>query len=75
MTSLLAAVYISIDYLISGVTVVIMIDGYSRMILGHSVMRLKNNIIIYDEVYRLVNRSSLIAVLGLLGYMGVYVVI
>lgn len=35
-----------------GVTHVMAIDGYSKKIVGHSTMPIKNNIIIYDEVYR-----------------------
>ena len=35
-----------------GVTHVIAIDGYSSCIVGHSTMPKKNNIIIYDAVYR-----------------------
>ena len=34
-----------------GVTHVIAIDGHSRFIAGHTTMPVKNNIIIYDEVY------------------------
>lgn len=29
-----------------------MIDGFSRMITGSAVMAIKNNVIIYDKVYR-----------------------
>ena len=36
-----------------GVTHVIAIDGHSRFIVAHSTMPIKNNAIIYDEVYRL----------------------
>lgn len=35
-----------------GVTEVIAIDGYSSFITAKSVMSLKNNIVIYQEVYR-----------------------
>ena len=38
-----------VDY---GVTVVCAIDGFSKFITGYSVMSIKNNVIIYDEVYR-----------------------
>ena len=37
-----------------GVTHVIAIDGYSSKIVGWSTMPVKNNLVIYDEVYRLV---------------------
>lgn len=35
-----------------GVTHVLAVDGYSRMIVGHASMAVKNNVRIYDEVYR-----------------------
>lgn len=35
-----------------GVTHVIAIDGHSRFIVGNSTMPVKNNRIIYDEIYR-----------------------
>ena len=38
-----------------GVTHVIAIDGHSRFILAASTMPIKNNVIIYDEVYRYVH--------------------
>ena len=36
-------------------TVVIIIDGYSRMIMSHAVMPMKKNVVIYEKVYRWVN--------------------
>ena len=27
-------------------------DGYSGMLIGHSTMSVKNNVVIYDEIYR-----------------------
>jgi len=38
-----------------GVTHVLAIDGYSSKIVGWSTMPVKNNLVIYDEVYRLVS--------------------
>ncbi|XP_067292504.1 uncharacterized protein [Pseudorasbora parva] len=35
-----------------GVTHVVAIDGYSKKIVGHSTMPIKNNLTIYEEVYR-----------------------
>ena len=35
-----------------GVTHVIAIDGHSRFIVAHSLMPIKNNLIIYEEVFR-----------------------
>jgi len=35
-----------------GVTEVVASDGFSGKILGFSVMPIKNNLIIYDDVYR-----------------------
>ena len=35
-----------------GVTHAIAVDGYSRRIVGHASMPVKNNLIIYEEVYR-----------------------
>ncbi|KAL7397154.1 hypothetical protein ABVT39_017641 [Epinephelus coioides] len=35
-----------------GVTHVIAIDGFSKKIVGHSTMPVKNNLTIYEEVYR-----------------------
>ena len=35
-----------------GVTHVVAIDGYSRMVLSHSTMPVKNNVTIYSEVFR-----------------------
>ncbi len=35
-----------------GVTHVMAIDGFSKKVVGHSTMPIKNNIIIYEEVYR-----------------------
>ena len=35
-----------------GVTHVVAIDGHSRFILANSIMPVKNNVIIYDEIYR-----------------------
>jgi hypothetical protein len=37
-----------------GVTHVLAIDGYSSKIVAWSTMPIKNNLVIYDEVYRLV---------------------
>ncbi|XP_063040964.1 uncharacterized protein LOC134435851 [Engraulis encrasicolus] len=35
-----------------GTTCVIAVDGYSKKIVGHAIMAVKNNLIIYDQVYR-----------------------
>ncbi|XP_041824690.1 uncharacterized protein LOC121647985 isoform X2 [Melanotaenia boesemani] len=35
-----------------GVTYVVAIDGYSSKIVAYSIMPVKNNLVIYDEVYR-----------------------
>uniref|UniRef100_A0A1A8MEW8 Si:ch211-227p7.1 n=1 Tax=Nothobranchius pienaari TaxID=704102 RepID=A0A1A8MEW8_9TELE len=35
-----------------GVTHVMAIDGFSKKVVGHSTMPIKNNLIIYEEVYR-----------------------
>ncbi|XP_030228345.1 uncharacterized protein LOC115555555 [Gadus morhua] len=35
-----------------GVTHVMAIDGFSKKVVGHSTMPIKNNIVIYEEVYR-----------------------
>lgn len=35
-----------------GVTYVVAIDGYSGKIVANSIMPVKNNLVIYDEVYR-----------------------
>ncbi|XP_037626202.1 uncharacterized protein LOC119488538 [Sebastes umbrosus] len=35
-----------------GVTYVMAIDGYSGKVVGHSIMPIKNNLTIYDEVYK-----------------------
>ena len=35
-----------------GVTHVMAIDGFSKEVDGHSTMPIKNNIVIYEEVYR-----------------------
>jgi len=43
-----------------GVTEVIAVDGYSSFITGKSVMALKNNIIIYRDVFRLGFRPVII---------------
>ena len=35
-----------------GVTHVLAIEGFSKKVVGHSNMAIKNNIFIYEEVYR-----------------------
>ena len=35
-----------------GVTHIIAVDGYSRMIVGHVTVPIKNNLLIYRDVYR-----------------------
>ena len=35
-----------------GVTHVMAIDGFSKKVVGHSTMPIKNNIVIYEEVNR-----------------------
>lgn len=35
-----------------GVTHVLAVDGFSKKIVSHSTMPVKNNLIIYEEVYR-----------------------
>lgn len=35
-----------------GTTHVIAIDGHSRFIVAHSIMSIKNNLVIYEEVFR-----------------------
>lgn len=35
-----------------GVTHVVAVDGFSKKIVAHSTMPIKNNLIIYEEVYR-----------------------
>lgn len=35
-----------------GVTHVIAVDGYSSFIVGHASMPRKNNLVIYDKVFR-----------------------
>lgn len=42
-----------------GVTHVIAIDGYSRYITASSTMAVKNNLVIYDEIYRYDHTSSI----------------
>lgn len=37
-----------------GVTHVIAIDGYSRKVVAHATMPVKNNLVIYEDVYRYV---------------------
>ena len=35
-----------------GVTHVVASDGYSKKIVGHSTMAIKNNLVIYEDVFR-----------------------
>ena len=35
-----------------GVTHVIAIDGHSRFIVAHSIMPIKNNLVIYEDIFR-----------------------
>ena len=42
-----------------GVTHVVAIDGYSGKLVGHSTMPIKNNLTIYEEVYRCVYSNVL----------------
>ena len=37
-----------------GVTHVLAVDGYSGMIVSHVIMPIKNNLLIYEHIYRLV---------------------
>jgi len=43
-----------------GATHVVAVDGYSFKIVGHATMPIKNNLTIYDEVYRLVGKTSVL---------------
>lgn len=43
-----------------GVTHVIAVDGYSYRVVGHATMPVKNNLTIYEEVYRLVGETPVI---------------
>lgn len=38
-----------------GTTCVIAVDGYSKKIVGNAIMPVKNNLLIYDQVYRSVS--------------------
>lgn len=42
-----------VDY---GVTYVCAVDGYSLMVVGFAIMPVKNNVIIYEDVFRYVNK-------------------
>lgn len=42
-----------------GVVHVCAVDGYSGMIVSHALMPVKNNLIIYEHIYRLVKHTEL----------------